>query len=124
MGCALDEHRAGGGQFKAGDHAQGGGLAAAARPQQREKLAVLDGKVYVAHRLHVAAGDGPTRKNLAQLPQLHGVFAHASALRGAGWPTRRSHSEKMTMTTETTITMAARVTTNGRRLGKRNCEYR
>ena len=46
---------------------------------------------------------------------------HRSPTR-AGCPTRLNHSEKTTMTTETTMMMAANVTTSGRRLGKRNCE--
>jgi hypothetical protein len=38
---------AGGGNLKAGNHTQDGGLAAAGRSQQRYKLTGIDGQVYV-----------------------------------------------------------------------------
>ena len=41
---AADENVAGGGHFQPGDHAQHGGLAAAAGPEQRHQLAFLHGK--------------------------------------------------------------------------------
>src|SRR5262249_12839708 len=49
--------------LEAGDHAQGGGLAAAGRPDQHDELAVLDGKAQVAHRDHGAEA-------LAQIDEL------------------------------------------------------
>ena len=45
-------------RFKAGDHAQRGGLAAAGRAQQRDKGARLDGQVHVVHGVEILAGLG------------------------------------------------------------------
>ena len=45
-----------GGQLQAGDHAQGGGFAAARRPQQAEKFAIVDHEGRVFHRHKVAEG--------------------------------------------------------------------
>ena len=45
---AADEDVAGGGHFQAGDHAQDGGLAAAAGTEQGHQLALLDGEGDVA----------------------------------------------------------------------------
>jgi len=41
---AADQHLAGRGLYEAADHAQAGGLAAAARTEQREELARFDPK--------------------------------------------------------------------------------
>ena len=46
------------GAFKACDHAQGGGLAAAGGPQQRHKAARLDGQGGILHRVEILAGLG------------------------------------------------------------------
>ncbi len=40
--------------IETGDDAKDGGLAAAARPQQHQELAVADIERYAAHRLHVS----------------------------------------------------------------------
>ncbi len=44
----VEQDRAAGGRFQPGDHAQGGRLAAARRPQQDDELAIVNGQV---HRL-------------------------------------------------------------------------
>jgi len=47
----ADAHRAGADVLESGDHAQGGGLAAARRPHQHEELAVGDVEVEVTDRV-------------------------------------------------------------------------
>ena len=44
--------------FKAGDHAESGGLAAAGGAEQRDKGAGLDGKGGILHRVKVLTGLG------------------------------------------------------------------
>jgi hypothetical protein len=60
---AADVDVAGGGHFQAGDHAEHGGLAAAAGAEEGDQLAVLDGQVDVLDGDHVAEalGDVPWR---------------------------------------------------------------
>jgi hypothetical protein len=67
---AADSKRALGGELEPGDHAQGRRLAAAARPEQREELAVSDAEVEISHRVDVA-------KDLRHSLEDHGV-AHGS----------------------------------------------
>ncbi len=54
---AVDRHRAAGRGLESHGDAQGGGLAAAGRPDQRDDLAVGDGEAQTVqrpHRLHLA----------------------------------------------------------------------
>ena len=50
----ADEDVAVGRDFQPGDHAQNGGLAAAARPEQPEQLTLLDGKADVMNGRDIA----------------------------------------------------------------------
>src|SRR5690606_11706193 len=50
----VDLERPFGGVLETGDHAEGGGLAAARRPEEGEELAVADGQLEVVDRHHLA----------------------------------------------------------------------
>ena len=81
----CDFHPAAGWVQKAGQHLEGGGLACAVRPQERDDLSRVDAECHVAHRVHVAvagpeqrpqgaAQSGITHLHLERLAQLLGRY--------------------------------------------------
>jgi len=73
----VQEDLAGAGQLKAGDHAQRGGLAAAAGAEQREELAVANLECHVVNGPHRLCAARRAWKLLDHVTHLYGIFAHA-----------------------------------------------
>ena len=97
LGAALgaEADLAGGRRDGAQDAARGGGLAAAALADQRQRLAAIDGEAHVVHRAHLA--DGATEQSamdgieLAQIADVEDAGhepageAASPSLAGGGW---------------------------------------
>jgi hypothetical protein len=90
---AVDEDAAAGGQFQPGDHAQGGGLAAAAWPQQREELAFADRQIRAANGVNraVTLFDAPELKHIVRADYVLSEWLSNGV--EAAWPKKmRSHA--------------------------------
>jgi len=125
---ALDVDDAAAWLFKAGNQAQGGCLSAAAGTQQGEKLSRLDAEVDLLYggnffgvvlRLLFSG----VVEHFANLNEFNRGIAHFPSF-FAACPSRRIHSDNIIRTRDIQTIIAARVMINGRRLGKRNWEYR
>jgi hypothetical protein len=72
--AAVEQDLAAGRLLEAGDHPQGGGLAAAGRPQQREELALGDPEVDVLDGPDVVAAGGELLLHRHQLDRGQAVL--------------------------------------------------